>query len=78
MPYVRWRSPPYHVVISPLYIHGMILAEGIHDNMRAGAPVINVPHNMKVVDDKPLNQLAEGNNKLGALPIRIIVWIISL
>ena len=56
----------------------MICTQGIHDDMRSLAAVIDIADDMQVVDDKALNQIAECDNTFRCLPIRIIVLIISL
>ena len=40
----------------------MICTQGIHDDMRSLAAVIDIADDMQVVDDKALNQVAERNN----------------
>ena len=51
-------SHPDNIVISPLNIHGMVLHQRIHDDMRAGPSVKNIPNDMEMVNHKPLDQIA--------------------
>ena len=45
-------------MIAPLDIHGMVLTQGIHDDMGTGSSVIDVSDDMKVINDQPLDQVA--------------------
>ena len=55
---------PGNIMVSPLYIHGMIGTQSIHDDMGPRPPVIDIPHNMQMIYHKTLDQFAQGNNKL--------------
>ena len=54
----RRSAHPHHVMIAPLDIHGMVLTQGIHDDMGTGSSVIDVSDDMKVINDQPLDQVA--------------------
>ena len=49
------RAHPEHVVVAPLDVHRMVRHEGIEDDVGAGAPVEDVPHNVQVVYDQRLD-----------------------
>ena len=55
---------PDNVVISPLHIHAVIMTQCMQNNMRPRSSVVNIPYDMQMVDDKPLDQFAEGNDKI--------------
>ena len=54
---------PDNIMVSPLYIHRMITAERIQNDMRPGPPVKNISDDVQMVNDQPLNQIAQGNDK---------------
>ncbi len=58
------RPHPYHIMVTPLHIHRMILTERIQNNMRPRPPVVDISHDMKVIDNEPLDQIAQCYNKL--------------
>ena len=59
---------PYNIMVSPLNIHRVVFHQSIHDNVRPGPPVINIPYNMQMIHYKPLDQVAESNNKFRCAP----------
>ena len=59
---------PHDIMISPLDIHRMILHQRIHDNMGTRTSVINIPYNMQMIDNQPLDQVAQGNDKVRCPP----------
>ena len=58
------RPHPRDVMIPPLYVHIVEAHELIHDNVRPGAPVIDVAYDVQVVNGQVLNQMAQGNDEL--------------
>ena len=58
------RAHPQDVVVAPLDVEVMVIAYRIHDDMRAGTPVVNVADDMQQVDRQPLNQIADGDDEL--------------
>ena len=56
-------SHPQHVMISPLNIHTVVFHKLFHNNMRTRTSVINIPDNMQMIHDQPLDQLTERNDK---------------
>ena len=40
---------PQYIVISPLYIHIMVLGYSFHNELRTGATVVNIPYNMQAI-----------------------------
>ena len=52
------RAHPHHVMVAPLDIHGMVFAQSIHNNMRAGTSVVNITDDMQMIDDQLLDQVA--------------------
>ena len=45
------RSHPDDIVISPLDIDGMIVSEGIHNDMRSRPPVKDIAYDMQMIND---------------------------
>ena len=54
-------------MVAPLDVHILGLNQGIHDNVRPGAPVKNIAHNVQPVHHQPLDQLADGLDHIGSL-----------
>ena len=54
---------PKNIMVSPLDIEIMIIAQRVHNDMRTGATVINISDNMQRVDGQPLDQLTHGYNE---------------
>ena len=57
------RPHPHNVVIAPLHVHRVILAECIQNDMRSRPPVENISHNVQMVDHQPLDQVAQRDDK---------------
>ena len=53
----RRRAHPKHIVIAPLDINRMIGHHLVHDDMRPRTSVIDITHDMKMIDRQALNQL---------------------
>ena len=51
------RSHPEDIMIAPLDIQTVIGHELVHNPLRAGTSIINIPQNMQVIDDHALDQL---------------------
>ena len=51
-------------MVAPLNVDGMVLLQHIHNDMRAGASVVNVAHDVEMVNDHSLDQVAERADKL--------------
>jgi AspT/YidE/YbjL antiporter-like protein len=56
-------TQPKNIMVSPLDIEIMIIAQRVHNDMRTGAAVINISDNMQRVDGQPLDQLTHGYNE---------------
>ena len=57
------RAHPNGVVIAPLNIHIVMLHQGIHNTVGAGAAVIQIAHDVQLIHGQALDQLAEMNDK---------------
>ncbi|MBR8707062.1 hypothetical protein IX324_002879 [Bacteroides pyogenes] len=60
----RCGSHPKNIMISPLNVEIMIIAQSVHNNVRPRATVINVSYNMQRINRQPLNQVAHRNDKI--------------
>ncbi|EJW96034.1 hypothetical protein EVA_15854 [gut metagenome] len=60
----RSRSHPENIVISPLDVEVVIVAQRIHNDMRSRSAVVDIPHNVQRVDGEPLNQVTHRNDKI--------------
>ena len=56
------RPHPQNIMVSPLNIHRMMNHQLIHNQMRSWSPIINIPQNMQMIHNQPLNQTAESND----------------
>ena len=54
---------PYHVMVAPLDIHVMVAHQQIQNNVRAGAAVKQVAHDMQLIHRQMLDQLAQAHDK---------------
>ena len=54
---------PYHVMVAPLDIHVMVAHQQIQNNVRAGAAVKQVAHDMQLIHRQMLDQLAQPHDK---------------
>ena len=57
------RPHPDNIMIAPLYIHRMVLFQCIHDNMGTGSSVVNVPHNMQMINYQTLNEIGKRDDE---------------
>ena len=55
---------PENIMISPLNIEVMVIAQRIHDDMRARTTVVNIAYDMKRVNSQTLNQIAHSDNEI--------------
>ena len=51
-------------MVPPLYVHIVEAHELIHNDVRPGTSVIDVPYNVQIVNGQVLNQVAQGNDEL--------------
>ena len=58
------RTHPEQVVVTPLDIKVMIVAEGIHDDVCTRSAVIDVAHDMERIDGEPLDEVAHGDDEV--------------
>ena len=75
------RSHPYDIVIAPLNVDTVIGQQAIQDEMRTGSAIVNIPHNMQVIDGQALDGfghddqnglgMAGGDNRLNHVAIVI-------
>ena len=56
---------PQNVVVAPLDIHVVIVQQGVHDDVGAGAAVIDITHQMQVIHRQTLDQLAQLDQEVG-------------
>ena len=56
-------SHPHDVVVAPLDVDRVVLTQRIQDHMRSRSSVKNVAHDMQMIDDQPLDQVAERYDK---------------
>ena len=54
---------PHHVMVAPLDIHVMVAHQQIQNNVRAGAAVKQVAHDMQLIHRQMLDQLAQPHDK---------------
>lgn len=63
------RSPhPQYVVIAPLNVHGMMLHQRVHHQVRIRPPVINITHHMKMIYHEAADQSAQRHDQLLGAP----------
>ena len=55
---------PEDVVVAPLDVHVALLFQLVHDQMGAVPPVVDVAHDVQLVDDAVLHQMAHGDDEL--------------
>ena len=60
----RCSSHPQDIVISPLNIEVVIVAERIHDDMRPRTAVVDVSYDVQGIYRQPLDQLAHGYDEI--------------
>src|SRR5699024_3656424 len=62
----RRRAHPDHIVVAPLDVHAVVAQQQVQDDVRPGAPVEQVPHDVQLVHRQPLDQLAQpGDEAVG-------------
>ena len=54
----------YNIMIAPLNVHRVIVTQRIHNHMRSRPSVENISHDMQMIYDKLLNQVAQRYDKL--------------
>ena len=62
------RAHPEHIVVAPLDVHIIAGHQAVHDDVRPGAPVKNVAHNVQLIHHQRLDHLADGPDHVGGLP----------
>ena len=58
---------PYDVVIAPFDVDGVVLHQGIHDDMGSGSSVIYIPDYVEMVYHEPLYEIGESGYELRCL-----------
>ena len=58
------RAHPLHVVVTPLYIHGMVAHQLIQNDVRPGAAVEDITHDVQAVHSQPLDELRQSGDKV--------------
>ena len=61
------RAHPKDVVIAPLDIHAVMLQQRVHDDIRTGASVENIAHQVQLIHSRPLDEVADGGDKVRRL-----------
>ena len=54
------RPHPKRVVVAPLYVEVVVIAQCVHDDVRSGAAVEDVAEDVQLVDAQALYQVADG------------------
>ena len=57
-------SHPQNIVVAPLYVPRVVLAQGVHDDMRTRAAVVDVAKNMQLVDGQALDDVTDGADEI--------------
>ena len=57
-------SHPQDIVVAPLNVEVVVIAQSIHDDVRSGTTVVYITHNMKRINSQTLNQITHGYNKV--------------
>ena len=60
----RRRSHPQDVVVAPLDVDVVEVAERVHDKMRARTAVVDVAEDVQAVDGQALDEIAEGDDEV--------------
>ena len=60
----RSRTHPDDVVVAPLDIVVVIVAQGLHDQVCARAAVVDVADDVERVDDQPVDDIADGGDEV--------------
>ena len=64
------RTHPNHIVVAPLNVIVMIVAEPVQNLVSRRPPVVDISHNMQRIYGKTLNHIAYCNNKVLCAPCR--------
>ena len=54
---------PDHILVAPLDIDDMVAHEQVQDDIRAGAAVKQVAHNVQLIHGQPLDELTQADNE---------------
>ena len=57
-------SHPQNIMVAPLNVEVMIIAQSIHDDVCSGTTVVYIAYDMKRINRQPLNQITHGYNKV--------------
>ena len=57
-------------MVAPLYVHAVVGHQAVHDDVGAGAPVKDVPHQVEVVHRQALDELAQLDQEIGR-PVQV-------
>ena len=60
----RRSAHPDHIVVAPLDVHIVVAHQQVEDDVRPGAAVEQVAHDVELVHRQPLDQLAEADDEL--------------
>ena len=60
----RRRTNPQQVVVAPLDVEVMVVAQDVHDQVRTRSSVVNIANDVQQVDGQPLDQVGERNDKI--------------
>ena len=55
---------PQHIVIAPLDIPRVVLAQGVHDDVGTRTTIVDVAKNMQLVDGQALDHITDGADKI--------------
>lgn len=58
------RAHPQNVMIAPLYVPAVVVAQRVHDDVRTGASVVDVAQDVQLVDGQPLYHLGYGHDEV--------------
>ena len=58
---------PQNVVVAPLNVHAVVVQQGVHDDIRPGAPVKDVAHDVQVVHRQALDDAGHRLDEAGGL-----------
>ena len=57
-------SHPQHIVVAPLDVHGVVIHEGVHNDVRPGSAVEHIAHHVEPVHHHALDEIAHGHDKV--------------
>ena len=55
---------PEYVVVAPLYVPGVVLAQGVHNLVGSRAAVVDVAEDVELVDGEPLYDVTDGADEV--------------